>query len=73
MKIVNRTGEECTWVVTNVTLFGGIVAEPIPAKGISSLKTVAAAAPVGVYEYQVIMKSGKKAKGNSDPVIIIDG
>ena len=74
MKIVNRTDQECTWVVTSTTLFqGGIVAEPVAAKGLSTLKTVANAAAPGVYEYQVIMKNGKKAKGNSDPVIIIDG
>jgi len=72
LKIVNRTGEDLTWVVTNTTLFGAVVAETVAARGISTLKTVAAAAPAGVYEYQIIMKSGKKAKGNSDPVIIID-
>ena len=74
MKIVNRTDQECTWLVTNTTLFqGGIVAEPVAAKSLSAVKTINNAVPAGVYEYQVIMKNGKKAKGNSDPVIIIDG
>jgi hypothetical protein len=73
LKIVNRTDEDLLWVVPNAAVFGAVVTETVLSKKLSSIKQVVNNPAAGIYEYQILMlKSGKKAKGNSDPVIIID-
>ena len=73
-KLVNRTQEDILWVVTNTTLFqGGAFNEIINPKKLSGAKTIPNNPAAGVYEFTVLMmKSGVKVKGNSDPMIIID-
>jgi hypothetical protein len=71
LKLINRTNEDLVWRVEDATAFGAAVLEIVQKKKISPAKTVQNVS--GVFEYQVLMiKSGKKAKGNSDPVIIIE-
>src|SRR5262245_27190817 len=72
LKLVNRTQEDLVWSVQDTTAFGGgAVLEIVKSKRISPAKTAQNVS--GVFEYQVLMiKSGKKATGNSDPVIIIE-
>jgi hypothetical protein len=71
LKLVNRTHEDLVWSVQDTTAFGAAVLEIVKSKKISSPKTAQNVS--GVFEYQVLMiRSGKKAKGNSDPVIIIE-
>jgi len=73
LKIVNRTDEDLLWVVANASVFGAPVAETVQSKKLSTLQKVPANPPAGIYEYQILMlKSGKSAKGNSNPAIIID-
>lgn len=78
LRIVNQTQEDLIWIVSPAATgpFGNAqVADVVKAKGgpLHIPKAASNAAALGVYEYQIIMlKSGKKAKGNSDPVIIID-
>ena len=47
--------------------------QPVSQQKLSTLQKVPANPPAGIYEYQILMlKSGKSAKGNSNPAIIID-
>ena len=71
LKVINRTNEDLVWRVEDVTAFGAAVLEIVPRRKISGAKVAQNVS--GVFEYQVLMiRSGKKAKGNSDPVIIIE-
>ena len=71
LKVINRTNEDLVWRVEDPAAFGAAVLEIVPKKKISPAKTAQNVS--GVFEYQVLMiRSGKKAKGNSDPVIIIE-
>jgi hypothetical protein len=71
LKIINRTNEDLVWRVEDAAAFGAAVLEIVPRRKISVAKTAQNVS--GVFDYQVLMiKSGKKAKGNSDPVIIIE-
>src|SRR5262245_65787883 len=74
-KIMNNTDEDLVWVVSDSTLFqGGAIAEVVQARKFSNVKNPTNAANFsGFASYQLIgTKSGKKAKGNSDPVIIVE-
>jgi hypothetical protein len=71
LRLVNRTNEDLVWSLEDAAAFGAPILEIVKSNKLSPLKT--AANITGVFEYQVLMiKSGKKAKGNSDPVIIIE-
>ena len=71
LRLVNRTNEDLVWSLEDTTAFGAPILEIVKSNKLSPPKTVANV--TGVFEYQVLMiKSGKKAKGNSDPVIIIE-
>jgi hypothetical protein len=71
LKLQNKTDEDLLWVVSDAIAFGNAVQEIVAAKGTSTAKTAQNVSDL--FEYQVLMlKSGKKAKGNSDPVIIIE-
>lgn len=66
-ELVNFADNQADWKVP-AGPFGGAVNETV-AKGNGKNKT-ASGAP-GAYPYEVVV-NGKKAKGNSDPIIIID-
>lgn len=71
LKLINRTDEDLVWSLEDPAAFGAAVLEIVRRKSISAAKSPQNVS--GVFEYQVLMiKSGKKAKGNSDPVIIIE-
>jgi hypothetical protein len=71
LTLENRAGEELVWILQDPRPFGQEVLE-IVKNGKDSPERTARDAP-GEYPYQVLMiSSGKKAKGNSDPVIIIE-
>jgi hypothetical protein len=71
LRLVNRTNEDLVWSLEDPAAFGASILEIVKSNKFSQVKT--AASITGVFEYQVLMiKSGKKAKGNSDPVIIIE-
>jgi len=77
LHIVNHTGEDLAWVVSEPSLFSGevgdIVKKKAGGKPNHAARVVAGNAMTGPHDYQVVMlKSGKKARGNSDPMIIID-
>lgn len=80
LEIVNTTAEDLAWAVP-AGAFGpdawaeavqkrggkGHTPKQVPPRGGNQSATP------GPYEYQIVMlKSGKKAKGNSDPMVIID-
>ena len=74
-KIVNHTSETCVLTLPARLVGGGekpaAIKQEIAGKPLR-LK-IHKHAPAGVYEYQITMlRSGKKAKGNSDPMVIID-
>src|SRR5262245_37102068 len=67
LKLINRTSEDLVWRVEDATAFGAAVLEIVQRRKISGAKVVQNVS--GVFEYQVLMvRSGKKATGNSDPV-----
>jgi hypothetical protein len=71
LKLSNRTDESLVWNVEDAAPFGAPVLELIKKGKVSHVKS-AKKAP-GTYAYQVLLvKSGEKARGNSDPVIIIE-
>lgn len=71
LKLINRTDEDLVWHVENPAAFGAKVQEIVQSKKTSKVKTAQNVS--GVFDYQVLMiKSAKKAKGHSDPVIIIE-
>jgi hypothetical protein len=75
LRLVNHTDEDLLWVVADATLFnGGAFTLQVSAKSMSPVKTpVNTQGFAGFTRYQVLMlQSGKKAKGNSDPVIIVE-
>lgn len=78
LKIFNSTSEDLVVRISNTAVFDTTGTNKSPqledvASGASTMRQVAASATLGRYEYEIFMrKSGKKAKGNSDPVIIID-
>ncbi len=68
LKIKNHTNEALVWISPE---FG--VTELVLAHTESSIKSPAATTTPGAYDYQIFMvSSSKKAKGNSDPMVIID-
>ena len=69
LELVNVAGDEATWNVP-AGPFGSAVSEKVKNKEGKKPKDAAKAGPMGV-AYEVLVK-GKKAQGNSDPVIIID-
>ena len=76
MRIVNNTDDDLVWIVSDTTIFtgGAPVLETIAARKLSSPKT-AVNTPnfAATAAYQLIsIKSGRKGKGNSDPVIIVE-
>lgn len=76
MRIVNNTDEDLVWIVSDITIFTGgqPVVETIGARKLSTPKTAVNTANfAATVPYQLIaIKSGRKAKGNSDPVIIVE-
>jgi hypothetical protein len=75
VRLINHTDEDLLWIVNDGTLFnGGAFTDKVNAKSMSGVKSpVNGANFAGFTRYQVLMlKSGKKAHGNSDPVIIIE-
>lgn len=72
--VINTTAEDAVFRFETTTVFqGGDQTVSLKANGGKKNLPIAGTAPDGVYPYQVVMlKSGKKAKGNSDPSIIID-
>ncbi len=76
LRIVNHTGEDLAWVVSEPSLFSGEVGEIVKRKSAGNPpqgRVVSKEATPGPHDYQIVMlKSGKKARGNSDPMIIID-
>ena len=75
MRIVNNTDDDLVWIVGDATIFnGGAVLETITARKLSSPKTAVNTANfAATAAYQLIsIKSGRKGKGNSDPVIIVE-
>lgn len=75
LRIINHTDEDLIWRFSDTTAFtGGAILEVVPKKGGSPQKSpVNTANFFGVFSYQLIgVTSGKKAKGNSDPVIIVE-
>ena len=68
VKLVNHASEGLSWIVP-AGPFGGILAEAVNSKQSSGDKTTV---NDGATSYMVLMQSGKKAKGNSDPIIIIE-
>jgi hypothetical protein len=70
LKLSNDTNEDLIWNLENPEAFGAPILEIVKSKKASKEKT---ARTIGEYPYQVLMiRSGKKGKGNSDPVIIIE-
>ena len=75
LRVLNNTDEDLVWIVGDTTLFnGGAVVETVASRKLSQPKTAVNTPNFsGFAAYQVVMlKSGKKAKGNSDPVIIVE-
>ena len=79
LKIMNMTKEDLAFVVPTNDPFGTDVCDVVKKKGSNQPhggRQVAKGQKQkpDVYTYQITMlQSGKKAKGNSDPMIIIDG
>ena len=74
VKIYNAANEDAVFYISTNTVFGAAVSQ---TQIIASKKSIQLqldnGAAAGVYSYQVLMvASGKKAKGNSDPVIIVE-
>lgn len=82
LKIINATSEDLVFRFEAATVLKevvGGVAQPVAdvlreiRSGRGRLYEVDGAAPEGRYPFQLMMvASGKKAKGNSDPVLIIE-
>jgi hypothetical protein len=75
LRLLNNTDEDLVWIVTNGNLFnGGAFNDTIQAHKLSNPKNAVNTPNFADFAaYQVFMtKSGKKAKGNSDPVIIVE-
>jgi hypothetical protein len=75
LKVVNHTAEDLVWIVADGTPFGTTVLDKVDKKGGAPHKarSVPMNAASGRYDYQIVMmSSGKKGKGHSDPMIIID-
>ena len=70
LELVNVSGDEATWKMPAGPFSGEAVTEKVPNKK-GKTKKVLADAEAQAVEYVVLVK-GKKAQGNSDPVIIID-
>ena len=71
----NHTAEELVLYAQAGVFAVGAIADPIPVGGkvTKTAKTSGAANTVRLIPYVIFgSKSGKKAKGNSDPVIIIE-
>src|SRR5688572_20688414 len=69
-ELVNVSGDTATWKMPAGPFSGVEVTDSVPNKKGKAKKVLADAEPQAV-EYVVEVK-GKKAQGNSDPVIIID-
>jgi|RhiMetdeSRZDD1v2_1073273.scaffolds.fasta_scaffold1965108_2 hypothetical protein len=75
LRLLNNTDEDLLWIVSNGNLFnGGAFSDNVTAHKPSNPKNPVNTANFADFAaYQVIMiKSGKKARGNSDPVIIVE-
>ena len=80
VRIINHTDEDLIWRVNDNTVFtgGNPVLETVPKRGngpgSSAAKNVVNTANFFVaVSYQLIgVNTGKKAKGNSDPVLIVE-
>ena len=73
-RIINRTNEDLVFYIKDASVLKNASDQ---TKVVDATKKVAIDlsnnAADGSYEYQILMvQSGKKAKGNSDPVLIID-
>jgi len=74
VRILNNTDEDVVWILSDATIFGATVTDTILAhKATNPPKNASATAGIFFSSYLVIgTKSGRKAKGNSDPVIIVE-
>jgi hypothetical protein len=76
LRIFNSTAEDLVFQIDSDEVFGaaaGTQAQLIKAGKSAKIPVVATAVDGKEYAYRIFMvKSGKKAKGNSDPVLIID-
>jgi hypothetical protein len=73
VRLVNHTGEDLIWNVPAGVFQANPVIQPVARRSLSPSFTAQSHPNPGYHEYQVLMvQSGKKAKGNSDPVIIIE-
>jgi hypothetical protein len=70
LELVNVSGDEATWEVPAGPFTAQPSSDPVANKH-GKTKTVLANADAQAVEY-VVKVNGKKAHGNSDPVIIID-
>ena len=70
LELVNVSGDTAIWTMPAGPFSHLPVTEPVPNKH-GKTKKVLADAEAQAVEY-VVEVNGKKAKGNSDPVIIID-
>lgn len=70
LTLENQTDEDVIWSLDDPAPFGAPIREIVTSGQLSAPKSARTA---GEFAYQVLMtKSGKKARGNSDPVIIIE-
>lgn len=73
LRVVNLTNQDAAWIV-GPEPFGGAVAEIVKAQKAHPAKQVRTTKKLAVYHYQITaLQTGQKAKGNSDPMIIVDG
>jgi hypothetical protein len=70
LELVNVSGDTAIWRMPAGPFSNLPVTESVPNKN-GKTKKVLSNAEAQAVEYEVLVK-GKKAKGNSDPVIIID-
>ena len=73
LRLINTTNEDLLFRFSTNGIVGAGDQTKIVASGTRVNVAILNTAPLGAYVYQIIMiASGKKAKGNSDPVLIID-
>ena len=75
MKVRNHSNDDLVfYVIGGAFNAANPLIVPLPPKTLTTIGTPVAQAVTGtLYDYQIINpKNGKKAKGNSDPVIIVE-
>ena len=72
LKIYNSLGEDAIFYMPNPAPFGAAAQTEIIGSKKSITRQLDNAAVAGTYTYQILTISGKKAVGNSDPMIIVE-